>query len=264
MRRFLPAALVFLLLPLLLGGDVLPQSRRIMGGDSTREASRTPKRAKSEFTFTRLAYPSYGRRQSWTVDWPKADEQFIVGLRGWARSRLDISSDPATVAIDDKELFDYPFLYIVEPGYMNLNEAESARLREYLARGGFLMLDDFWGEWEWENVLEQMRRILPGSKVQEMPLNHPVFHCYFDIDQVTQVPNYHNWIYRGRTHERSDGVVPYYHGIVDENDRLIVFIARNQDNGDAWEWIDQPDYPLKYGLAAYRLGMNLIVYSMTH
>jgi Domain of unknown function (DUF4159) len=168
------------------------------------------------------------------------------------------------VAIEDEALFTYPFLYIVEPGYMNLDENEALRLREYLARGGFLMLDDFWGEREWSNVLEQLKRILPDGKIQDLPLSHPVFHCYFDIDQVTQVPNYHNWIRYGQTSERYDAPVAYYHGIFDEHDRIVVFIARNQDNGDAWEWIEQPDYPLKYGLAAYRLGMNLIVYSMTH
>jgi hypothetical protein len=267
MRRVLPAALVILLLPLLVPGRVIPFS---IGATGAQRPMIPPKSAaknnhsKNEFTFTRLAYPSFGRRQNWTVDWPKADEQFIVGLRGWARSRLDISDDPATVAIDDEALFSYPFLYIVEPGYMNVDEEEALRLREYLARGGFLMLDDFWGEREWSNVLEQLKRILPDGKVQDLPLTHPVFHCYFDIDQVTQVPNYHNWIRNGQTSERYDAPVAYYQAIFDEHDRIVVFIARNQDNGDAWEWIEQPDYPLKYGLAAYRLGMNLIIYSMTH
>ena len=218
-----------------------------------------------EFTFARLEYPSFrrGRGSSWMTDWPKADEQFIVGLRGWVQSLLAVEDNPTTVAIDDPRLFTYPFVYIVEPGGMSLGDEDAKKLREYLDRGGFIMLDDFWGEWQWENVQSQLHKILPDRPIRKMNLDHPVFHCYFDIREVVQVPNYHNWIYNGQTSEYGSPT-PYFEGIEDENGRLLVFIARNSDNGDAWEWIDQPDYPLKYGLAAYRLGMNLIVYSMTN
>jgi len=215
-----------------------------------------------EFTFARLRYGSYGRRGGWMTDYPKADEQFIIGLRNWVRSSLAISDDPTAVSPDDKELFRYPFVYIVEPGRMELSPEDAANLREYLLRGGFLMLDDFWGEYEWQNVRLQMRKVFPEYPTRQLPLNHPIFHCYFDINEVVQVPNV-GYIWSGITHER-DGYVPYYEAIVDENDRVMVFIARNSDNGDAWEWIDDPRYPLKFGLAAYKLGMNLIVYAMTH
>jgi len=256
MKRVL-AALFLIAVPLLIVSPERALSQRPRLGKPQQG------NARGEFTFTRVAYPSGYYRQSWTTDWPKADEQFILGLRGWARSRLDISNDPTTVKIEDPQIFTYPFLYIVEPGYMDINEKEAIILREYLARGGFLMLDDFWGEREWSNVVEQMRMILPDTPMQELPLTHPVFHCYFDIEEVVQVPNYHNYVYRHQTSEK-DGIVPHYHALLDESGRILVFIARNADNGDAWEWIEQPDYPLKYGLAAYRLGMNLIVYSMTH
>ncbi len=214
-----------------------------------------------EFTFARLRYGSFGW-EGWTTDYPKADEQFIYGLRSWVRSDLKISDDPIAVSINEKDLSKYPFIYIVEPGHMELTKEDAANLREYLLRGGFLMLDDFWGEYEWENVRQQMFRIFPEYSIRELPLEHPIFHCYFDIDEVLQVPQFFNYL-RGRTHEKG-GYVPHYMGITDENDRVIVFIARNADNGDAWEWIDDPRYPLKYGLGAYRLGMNLIVYAMTH
>jgi Domain of unknown function (DUF4159) len=223
---------------------------------------------KGEFTFARLRYGSGGYgygygRSSWMTDYPKADRQFIYGLRSWVRSGLQISDEPTSVAAVDKEIFQLPFIYIVEPGHMELSKEDAAGLREYLLRGGFLMLDDFWGTWEWENVREQMHKVFPEYQIRDLSLDHPVFHCYFDIDEVLQVPQVDNYIYRGRTYER-DGFVPYYMGISDENDRLMVFIARNADNGDAWEWIDDPQYPLKYGLGAYRLGMNVIVYAMTH
>jgi Domain of unknown function (DUF4159) len=221
---------------------------------------------KGEFTFARLRYGSgisgYYRRSRWSTDYPKADEQFIYGLRSWVRSGLRISDEPIAVSPEDKEIFQLPFIYIVEPGYMELSTEDAANLREYLLRGGFLMLDDFWGTWEWENVREQMHKVFPEYQIRNLSLDHPIFHCYFDIDEVLQVPQV-GYIYSGITYEK-DGYVPYYMGISDENDRLMVFIARNADNGDAWEWIDVPEYPLKYGLGAYRLGMNVIVYAMTH
>lgn len=217
----------------------------------------------SEFTFTRLIYPSHGWREKWATDYPKADEQFIYGLRGWAKSLLAIADDPATVRMSDPKLFTCPLIYAVEPGFMELSEEDAAHLREYFLRGGMLMLDDFWGEREWENVQRQMRKIFPEYPIQELPLDHPLFHCYFDINEVTQVPQSDNWIYYHQTSEKG-GIVPHYEGVLDKDGRLLVFIARNTDNGDAWEWIDDPRYSLKFGLAAYKLGMNVIVYSMTH
>ena len=227
-------------------------------------------RGRAEFTFVRLKYGGsgygYGRRGrgSWMTDYPEADEHFIYGLRGWARSALAISDDPDALSLSDERLFASPFIYAVEPGFMDLSPEEAAKLREYLLRGGFLMLDDFWGEWEWRNVQEQMRQVFPEYEIQELPLTHTIFHCYFDINEVIQVPNIGNGIRGGPTHEKG-GITPYYMGISDPADgRVMVFVARNTDNGDAWEWIDEPRYPLKYGLAAYRLGMNCIIYAMTH
>ncbi|MFN0084155.1 MAG: DUF4159 domain-containing protein [Blastocatellia bacterium] len=218
---------------------------------------------KREFTFARLRYGGFGRGGGWATDYPKADEQFLIGLRNWVRSSLGISTDPVTVSFEDKELFRNPFIYAVEPGRMELSDDDAAQLREYLLRGGFLMLDDFWGEYEWQNVREQMAKVFPDRPIRELSLDHSIFHCYFDIDEVIQVPNVGNALYGGRTDEKG-GIVPHFDAITDDNDRIMVFIARNSDNGDAWEWIDEPRYPLKYGLAAYKLGMNLIVYSMTH
>ena len=216
-----------------------------------------------EYTFARLIYSSPGWRQMWTTDYPKADHQFLQGLRGWGKSLLGISAQPISISMHDPHIYDYPFIYAVEPGFMELSESDAAALREYLQRGGFLMLDDFWGEYEWQNVQNQMHKIFPEYTIKELPLDHPLFHCYFDINEVVQVPNVDNWVYRGRTDEKG-GIIPHYEGIIDADGRIVVLIARNTDNGDAWEWIDEPRYALKFGLAAYRLGMNAIVYSMTH
>ena len=223
-----------------------------------------------EYTFVRTIYSSpYGGRGSrygygsWSVDYPEADYHFIIGVRDWAGTNLTISSEPAQIPIMDERLFNYPIIYFVEPGYMELSGEEAERLREYTLRGGFLFLDDFWGEYEWENVEEQMRRIFPEYRIKDLPRDHSLFHCYFDLNEVVQVPGIHSWLGRGVTHEKG-GIVPHYMGIENKDGRVMVFIARNCDLGDAWEWIDNPRYPIKYGLAAYKVGINVIIYAMTH
>jgi hypothetical protein len=231
---------------------------------SKRQAAKGP----GEFTFVRTIYgsPFRGRRGgwgSWATDFPEADYHFILGVRYWSGSNLNIADKPVQLPILDEKLFDYPLLYFVEPGYMELSEEEAKRLREYVLRGGFLFLDDFWGDYEWENVREQMRKVFPEYSIEDLPLDHAVFHSYFDIEKVVQVPGIGAWLYGGVTHEKG-GIVPHYMGIQNQEGKLLSFIARNCDLGDAWEWIDDRRYPIQYGLAAYRVGINVIIYAMTH
>ena len=111
-----------------------------------------------EFTFARMKYNGgYGWRGGWATDYPKADYQFIQGLRGWVKSMLTIANEPVAVSLHDPNLYDYPFIYCVEPGRLELSEQDAAALREYLERGGFLLMDDFWGTYEWENVQYQLK-----------------------------------------------------------------------------------------------------------
>src|SRR5829696_2466231 len=154
-----------------------------------------------EFTFVRTIYDSpargYGRRGyygggTWTTDYPEADNNFIVGLREWAGTNLKIAPRPEAREILDDRIFDYPILYIVEPGFMELSPEQAARLREYIMRGGFIFLDDFWGEFEWQNVQDQFHKILPEYEIKDLPLNHPIFHSYLDVEEVVQVPNIYN------------------------------------------------------------------------
>ena len=223
-----------------------------------------------EFTFVRTIYQSpfrgYGRRSygggTWTTDYPEADNNFIVGLREWAGTNLKIAPRPEALEILDDRIFDYPILYIVEPGFMDLSNEQAARLREYIMRGGFIFLDDFWGEYEWQNVQEQFQKIVPELEIKELALSHPIFHAYLDVEEIVQVPNVYN-AQRGITSEKG-GVVPYYMGIENKNGRLVVFMARNSDLGDAWEWINDPSYPVKYGLPAYKVGINVVIYAMSH
>jgi hypothetical protein len=225
-----------------------------------------------EYTFVRTIYDSpqrgYGRRGygygggTWTTDYPEADNNFIVGLREWAGTNLKIAPRPEALEILDDRIFDYPILYVVEPGFMDLSTEQAARLREYIMRGGFIFLDDFWGEYEWDNVQEQFQKIVPEFEIKDLPLSHPIFHSYLDVEEVVQVPNVYNAA-RGITSEKG-GIVPHYMGVENKNGRLVAFIARNCDLGDAWEWINDPVYPVKYGLPAYKVGINVVIYAMSH
>jgi hypothetical protein len=207
---------------------------------------------------------SYGRRWggAWATDYPEADDNFITGIREWAGTNLNVSARPERVEILDERLFDFPLVYFVEPGFMELSDEEAARLREYVARGGFLFFDDFWGDAEWQNVTEQMKKVFPEYEAKELALTHPVFHSYLDIEEVVQVPNVYN-AQRGVTAEKG-GVTPYYMGIENKEGRLVAFFARNSDLGDAWEWINDSRYPVRYGLAAYKVGINVVIYAMSH
>jgi hypothetical protein len=223
-----------------------------------------------EYTFVRTIYDSpsrgYGRRGysygTWTTDYPEADNNFIVGLREWAGTNLKIAPRPEQLEIMDDRIFDYPILYAVEPGFMDLSTEQAARLHEYIMRGGFIFWDDFWGEPEWENVQEQIHKIDPEFEIQDLPLSHPIFHSYLDVEEVVQVPNIYN-AQRGVTSEKG-GIVPHYMGVLNKKGRVVGFISRNCDMGDAWEWINDPSYPVKYGLPAYKVGINVVIYAMSH
>jgi hypothetical protein len=222
-----------------------------------------------EFTFIRTIYDSpnwgYGYRRgrgAWATDYPEADNNIIVGLREWAGTNLKIAARPDQIPIMDDRLFDYPIVYFVEPGFLELSDEQAARLREYAARGGFMFFDDFWGVYEIANLETQLHKVWPNRQIKELPLSHPVFHSYLDIEETLQVPNIMN-AQRGQTSEKG-GTVPHRMGVEDEKGRLVCFISFNTDMGDAWEWINDPSYPAKYGVHAYKSAMNVIIYAMSH
>lgn len=268
-KRTINAAKRLALIAVLLSLVLIPSSsgqRRLGRPAGQRNPALSSLPEVGEFTFVRAIYESpYSgwRGGSWTIDYPEADEHLIGGIHEWAGTNLNISARPEKMKFTDERIFDYPLIYIVEPGYMELSTEEAAALREYILRGGSLFLDDFHGEYEWQNVQEQMRKVLPEYEIKDLPLTHPIFHCYFDIDTVEQVPGIGSWLYRGVTHEKG-GIVPRYMGIEDNEGRVVAFFTRNCDLGDAWEWIDDPSYPLKYGAVAYKVAMNVVIYAMSH
>ena len=213
------------------------------------------------FYFSRSMYTGRGWFPSWTTDYPKADEQLLTVLRRLMPT-LDLSPALHPIRLDDPDLRRYPFVYAVEVGHMDLTDAEVAALRAYLAAGGFLMVDDFWGTREWGVFEREIRRVLPDRAIIDLPISHPIFHTYYDITKVVQVPNVRNACSGGPTWEQ-DGYVPAVRGILDDSGRLMVLISWNSDLGDAWEWAEQACYPLAYSTYAFQLTVNTIVYAMS-
>jgi hypothetical protein len=215
-----------------------------------------------EWAFARLRYRSGGgwRRGSWGTDSNKAERVFTQGVR--RLTRIQARSVEEIIDVDSDEMFNWPWLYAVEVGYWNLSEAQGKRLREYLDRGGFLMVDDFHGSQEWEAFTEGLRKIFPDRAIIDLPDGEPIFHVLYDLDKKFQVPG-RQYIGRHRMYER-DGVEPRWRAVLDEKGRVQVGICHNMDLGDAWEWADDPEYPEAFASLAYRIGINYIVYSMTH
>jgi hypothetical protein len=223
----------------------------------------------AEFHFARLVYRNAaGSRRgggfrrggdAWATDYADAEFHVMQGI-----SRFTVV-DTASVDIDgiggrlirlsDERVFDYPWLYAVEVGQWYLDEDEAKLLREYLDRGGFLMVDDFWGEYEWDIFLASMHRVFPDRRIQELGEDHELLHVLYDLDQRTQIP--------GINGQRA-GTVPHWRGIFDDNGRLMVAINFNMDMGDAWEHADNPYYPEPMTALAYRFAVNYLIYSMTH
>jgi hypothetical protein len=150
----------------------------------------------------------------------------------------------------------------VEVGHWDLTDAQAQKLREYLLRGGFFMCDDFHGSREWQVFVASMSRVFPDRPIVDIPDGDPIFHTVFDLAEKYQVPGA-QFLESGRTYEW-DGVAPEWRGIYDDKGRLMVAICHNMDLGDSWEHADNPEYPEKYSSLGLRIGVNYIVYSMTH
>ena len=214
------------------------------------------------FTFVRLRYTgTRWRGNGWDVDWPASDRNFIWHL-GQA-TNIPVFPREKIVHVGSPELFNYPFAYILEVGSLKLTDAEARNLREYLLRGGFIMIDDFHGGREWRNFYQQLKKIFPTREPKDIPISHPIFHCFFDIDELIQIPGLASF-FRGRTYERVDGYPVYCRGVYDDHGRLMMMINFNTDIGDAWEHAAEDFYPRKYSDMAYRMGINAVVYSLTH
>ncbi len=229
---------------------------------------------RTELVFARLMYPSIPDarfrhagwdwtkgRSSWTNDYPRADRHFLQAVR--RLTRLHVRSVEQPVNLDDPgDIFNYPWLYAVFVGEWSLTDSQASTLREYLDRGGFLMCDDFWGSGDWTIFQKSMSRIFPDRPVVEIPNTDAIFHTVYDLDNRYQVPG--QWGVRTGVPFRNDGYVAHWRGIYDNKGRVMVAISFNSDLGDSWEWADDPEYPEEYSALGMRIGINYIIYSMTH
>jgi hypothetical protein len=227
------------------------------------------------FTFVRIQYYSVARwygLDKWRIDYPDADLNLSYRLQ--QLTSLKVDPEGKVLELTDPALRDYPFIYIVEPGDMVLEEDEVKALRGYLLSGGFLMVDDFWGEREWENFHRQIRRVFPDREPEELPLTHPIFHGVFDLKEKPQIPNVGlgtesqipgSSAY-GITWERRDAQEVHYRAIFDDANRMMVIICHNTDLGDGWEREGENEIYFRAfsEKKAYPLGINIIFYAMTH
>lgn len=232
-----------------------------------------PNFEKDVFTFVRIEYDSYGGRGwggGWRTDWPDADLNFSFRLQQLTSMR--VNPEPITMRLTDPKLFDYPFIYIVEPGSLGFSDDEVIALRRYLLNGGFLMVDDFWGDYEWDNFAREMKRVFPDREPKELPLEHEIFRCVYRLKEKPQIPSIGAaWAGRedGITWERGHGgntQTVHYKGLFDDKGRMMAFIGHNTDLGDGWEREgEDPWYFKEFSeKKAYPLGINVVVYAMTH
>lgn len=232
-----------------------------------------PQFAGEAFTFVRLQYDSYGRRSrggyyrygSWATDWPDSDLNFSFRLQQLTSIR--VNPKPIYLSLRDEELFDHPFLYLIEPGHgFYMTDEEVGNLRRYLDNGGFLMVDDFWGEQEWNHFYQQIKRVYPDREPVELPLEHPIFHIVYDLKEKPQVPSIHSWAGSGLSYERYDAEEVHYRAIFDDAGRMVSIICHNTDLGDGWEREgENEEYFHMYSeKQAYPMGINIVVYAMTH
>ena len=234
----------------------------------------------ADFAFARLMYPeseisaNYGfgfsRRARgdwrqgytyWTQDYPRADRHFLQALR--RLTRINARSVEQPVNLDDgDDVYNWPWLYAVQPGHWELTDAQAAKMRDYLQRGGFFMCDDFWGEAQWEIFEASMKRVFPDREPVDLDSKEAIFHAVYDLDDRYQVPGaqYRN---SGVTY-KCDGCPAKWRGIYDDKGRVVAAMTFDSDLGDSWEFADDPSYDEKFSALGIRIGVNYIMYAMTH
>lgn len=277
----LPSQTFFITLAVfaLAAGALAQRGFRYGGLDIEEEGPRPRFPSSAEFHFIRVEYndlPEFRRgfgfssrnargQGWWIVDWPDADDHFSLGVGRLTRVE---TGDPRHLGLTDDHLFDYPWIYATQTAWWDLSDAEIARLREYLLRGGFLVTDDFWGE-DWELFARTMARLFPNTAITDIPESDAVMHVVYDIREQdrTWIPGTRH-LWRGAGGQiivrQPPGTTPAWRAMYDDRERVMVAINYNTDVGDAWEYADAPFYPENMTTLAYHYGVNYLVYSMTH
>jgi hypothetical protein len=228
----------------------------------------------AEFHFLRMEYTDmaggrgrgFGRgygRGWWMQDYPRAELHFTEGVE--RLTRIDIG-EGRHASLTDDSIFDYPWIYATQVGYWYLSDEEITRMREFFDRGGYLVVDDFWGPAEWAVFEDAMKRVFPGRPILELSTADQMMHVVYDIEERVQIPGLRH-LRRGpggMIVTRLENTPPHWRAIYDDEERMVVAINYNMDIGDAWEEADVPEYPLEATAIAYRFAINSIIYAMTH
>jgi hypothetical protein len=211
----------------------------------------------ARFRFVRLRWESgigFGRRgmnAAWNHDYPRAEQNLAKILQ--ALTFIDVTSEGRILRLSDPELFNHPIAYMWEPGFWVMSDDEALRFREYLLKGGFAIFDDFEYD-QWNNLEAQMRRVLPEARWVKLDASHPIFDSFFRMTKI----DFPHPMY---------GITPTYYGIFENNDpqcRLVAIANHNHDVAEYWEFSDQGLFPIDLSNDAYKLGVNYMIYGMTH
>ncbi len=229
------------------------------------------------FTFCRGLYRSVRKEplgHGWNTDYPNSDINFMIRLSQLTRTPISREGDGepnhVVVALRDDALFDYPFLFMSDVGTVGFDDVEVDRLRHYLLKGGFLYVDDFWGDAAWEHWAKEIGRVLPPDiyPIVDIPLDDPIFHVLYEIPEVPQIPSIQFWFRSGglSTSERgAESAEPHFRGIRDHHGRLMVVMSHNTDIADGWEREGQNEqFFYLFSVKAYPVGINTVVYALTH
>lgn len=246
------------------------------GGGRSRTRLPTVTSYDGGFNFCRGIYRS-GRRDGsgngWTTDYPDADINFST--RFSELTTVTISRQPngepnhVAVPLTDPFLFQCPWMMMTDVGELSFSREEADRLREYLDKGGFLWVDDFWGPWAWDAFAREMETVLPAGQfpIRDLPPDHPIFRTLYEVPRIPQIPSINSW--RGMDGETSelgeDSAEPSIRAITDRQGRIMVLITHNTDISDAWEReAADPQFFLEFSPNGYAVGLNVVLYAMTH
>jgi hypothetical protein len=220
------------------------------------------------FTFVRIRYSSMYRGDTWITDFPDSDLNFSFRLQ--QMTSLKVNPHPIILDLTDPRLFDYPFIYMLEVASLDFTDEEVVALRRYLLNGGFLMVDDFWGVRAWESFEQQLKRVFPDKDAEDLEIDHPIFHCVFDLKEKPQIPGIdHALAAKGQEdqdYERYDAKGALYRAIYDDKGRIMVLVCQNTDLGDGWEREGEDEWYFRtYSeKRAYPMGINIVFWAMTH
>jgi hypothetical protein len=199
--------------------------------------------------------------EPWAIDGPAAEQNLSRRIK--TVTAVDVG-EPIVLTLEDPSLWEHPWIYFVEPGNLRLTEAEVPILREFLLRGGTATFDDFHGPYEWDNLVRELKRVFPEREIVELERSHPIFSCFYKLEKYPQTPGLGSF-FSGRTWEKG-GFIPHLRAVLDDRGRPMVVINWNTDMGDGWEWSNAEEYPgyFRYTAEAYRMGINEVIYALTH